>query len=69
MGKKKVTGISSMEDYNRPLLEFGARIAGAAIGSKAASALGGKDSLIAAGQGAKAARKLFKKATSRVRGY
>ena len=69
MGKKKVTGISSMEDYNRPLLDFGARIAGSAIGSKAASALGGKDSLIAAGQGAEAASKLLKKATSRVRGH
>ena len=66
MAKKKVTGISSMEDYNRDLLAFGARIAGAGIGTKLA---GGRGSLIAAGEGAKKFRKQFKKATSRVRGH
>lgn len=67
MAKKKVTGISSMEDYNRDLLDFGARIVGASVGAKIAG--GGPGSIIAAGKGAETARKLLKKATSRVRGY
>ena len=67
MAKKKVTGISSMEDYNRDLLDFGARVVGATIGSKLAG--GGPGSLIAASKGAEKFRKQFKKATSRVRGH
>lgn len=67
MGKKKVTGISSMEDYNRPLLEFGASVVGATIGSKVAG--GGSGSLVAASKGAEKFRKQFKKATSKVRGH
>jgi hypothetical protein len=67
MAKKKVTGISSMEDYSRDLLDFGASIAGATIGAKITG--GGPGSIIAAGKGADKLRKKFKKATSKVRGY
>ena len=56
-----------MEDYNRPLLEFGASVAGATIGSKVAG--GGPGSLVAASKGAEKFRKQFKKATSKVRGH
>ena len=66
MAKKKVTGISSMEDYSKDLLDFGARIAGASIGAKIAG--GGPGSLISAGKGAEKFSKAFKKATKTVRG-
>ncbi len=66
MAKKKVTGFSSMEDYNRDLLDFGARTVGATIGAKIAG--GGPGSLISAGKGAEKFSKAFKKATKTVRG-
>ena len=67
MAKKKVTGISSMEDYSKDLLDTFVRGAGATIGTKIAG--GGPGSIIAAGRGADKLSKKFKKATSKVRGY
>ena len=55
-----------MEDYNRDLLDFGARTVGATIGAKIAG--GGPGSLISAGKGAEKFSKAFKKATKTVRG-
>ena len=69
MAKKKVTGISSMEDYNRSLLDAGGPGSLIAAGQGAKLLNVGPGSLIAAGQGAKKFRKQFKKATSRVRGH
>ena len=71
MGKKKVTGISSMEDYSSNLLDAGGpgSLIAAAQGAKLLGSTLGAGSLIGAAKGAKKLRKQFKKATSRVRGH